>query len=449
MTDNNSQQMISRRRMIRATGAAGIVGVAGCIGGDDDSSGDAENPDEVTDEDMDPSEYETLEVGHWWTAGGEQDAINALMAGFEEAHPDVEYQMAPAPGGAGSALEQEVKSRVVDGNPHSTFQIWPGKTLQTYTEEDLLFDLGDGVWTDEVSDAYLDGPKKAARAGRDDGAYVAVPINIHRLNNLFYNVSVVEDAGVDPASIESPSDLLNAMETIDSAGYIGMAHQTSGQWSTHQLWAQVLLGESGADTYDDVMSGNVSDNEDAIRNSLDLVTQYREYFNEDASSVSWDEANNNVINGDAAFLHQGDWAAGQYLSADGFEFESDWDYVPFPGTDNMYALNMDSFVFPVNNPSPNATVTFLQYAATEDAQIRFNKHKGSIPPRSGVDTSEFGPFQQRQIEHFENSEEQPPSVAHGLALHPRQRQDVEGVFSAFIEDWDVDSAYQGLVNALE
>ena len=423
-------------------GAAGGLALAGCLGGE---GSDADSLDEVIDEDLEESEYETLEIGHWWTAGGEKDAFDALISGFEEEHPDIDVEPQESPGGGGSALETDVRSRFVDNDPPSTFQIWPGQALTTYTNDDLLFDIGEHVWESDMQDAYLSGPEEQAQI---DGTYYAVPINIHRLNNVFYNVSVLEDAGVDPSSLESVDDFAEALAAVDDAGYTGFA-QSTATFMMVQLWAATLLSEGGADTYQAVADGNVSDNEDVVRSSLERVVEFSEYFPGDASSVSWDEANGDVINGEAAFHHNGDWAAGQYLGEDGFAFEDDWDYIPFPGTDGMYALNMDSFVFPKNNPSPNATLAFLRYAGTADAQRRFNLQKGSIPPRSDVDTSEFTAFHQRQIEQFQSADEQPPSMAHGLALSPGQQSDVEGVMTAMAENWDADEAYNGIVDALE
>ncbi|NIB99532.1 ABC transporter substrate-binding protein [Halobacterium sp. R2-5] len=449
MTSDTNNDSLTRRQYLKAGGAAGgAILVAGCAGGDGDGSGDGDSDGGTTasgDGTTSSSDGQELEIVHWWTAGGEEQALNALVEGFEEEYPEVTVNNNPAPGGAGSALDTEIQSRILNENPPSTFQIWPGKALNTYTESEVLEDIGDSVWDEEMRDAYLDGVKQMSQPAGD---YVAVPLNIHRLNNLFYNVSVLEDAGVDPASIDSPSAVLEAMQTIDSeTDATPMAHQTQAPWSTLQLWESVLIGVAGVDTYNDVIDGNVSANEDAVRESLQLVADYSEYFNDDAGSVAWDQANNGVIQGNAAFLHQGDWAAGQYQAAEDFEYESDWDYVPFPGTEGVYHVVTDSFVMPTSNPSPEATEKWLSYCGSVDGQERFNPVKGSIPPRTDVPNDEFGPFLTTQREDFNNSDAQPPSIAHGTGVTPEVKSNVEGVFSSFNGSWNVDSAYDGLTNA--
>lgn len=450
MADPDSDRTALRRRRFVQTlaGAGGFSVLAGCNGGgggggDGDGGAGTETGAAGNDTGGDGGSGE-LEVMHWWTAGGEEDAINALYEGFREEYPDVQINDNPAPGGAGSALDTQIRNRVVNENPPSTFQVWPGEALQPFYESDVLESIG-GVWTDEMQNAYLEGVRDAAQP---QGEFVAVPINIHRLNNVFYNVSVVEDAGVDPGSIDSLDAFTNAVETVDSeTDAVGIAQSTQANWTILQFFEMVLLSDIGAEGQQAFMDGNVSEYESQVRNALQYTADVREYYNEDASSVAWDEANQDVISGDAAFLHNGDWAAGQYSSAEDFAYGEDWDYIPFPGTADVYSVVMDSFVYPSNNPSPEATEAWLTYCGTPDAQIRFNREKGAIPPRTDIDASEFDEFLGSQMEAFDASEAQPPTIAHGSGVTPTQKSNVEGTFANFIENWNVDAAYQGLVDA--
>jgi len=429
MTGDNTRNGLSRRRFVTAAGAAGIAGLAGCAGGGGDGGANQ------------------LKVAHWWAEGDGNAAVTALMEGFQEQYPDVPVDQNLVSGGAGQNLRDNIRTRLLNENPPSTWQAWPGKNLQPFTESDLLKDIGSSVWEEnDMKNAYKQGPKDAARP---DGTFVTVPLNIHRLNNLFYNQEVVDQAGVDPTSVETPSDLVEVLEAVDSeTDAAPMAHQTQSPWSTVQLWAQVLLGEHGLEAYEAFTGGNVGEVESEVKDALDIVTQYKDYFNEDAGSVSWTEANQQVIEGGAAFMHQGDWAAGAYRGADGFEFDTHWNQVPYPGTDGMYALNMDSFPYPNNNPSPDATTKFLRYCGSTDGQKRFNPRKGSIPPRTDVSTDPFGPFLTRQIDDFANSEAQPLSIQHGLAIAPEKRSNLVNAFSTFISNWDVDGAYSEIESAL-
>jgi len=455
MTDANEGSDVSRRDYLKTAGAGtiSVTALAGCMGGGggdgEETTTDSETTESMDDEtttEEESTDYGTLEVQHWWTGGDGNKAVTALFEGFKEEYPDIEVNQNPVAGGAGENLKTVIKKRVLNNDPPSSWQAWPGAHLQPFVDADKLKDIGDSVWsTNGMKDAYLDGPKDAAKPG---GNFVTVPINIHRLNNLFYNTSVVEQAGVDPSSISKPSDVVDALKKVEeNTDAVGMAHQTKSAWSTGQLWAQVLLGEYGEETYAAFTEGKVSENEEAIKDSLNIVTEYTEYFNDDAGSISWTEANSKVINGEAAFFHQGDWAAGMYRGQENFEFESDWGQVPFPGSEGIYALNMDSFPMPTNNPSPEAAKKFLQYCGSVDAQQRFNPKKGSIPPRTDVPKDEFGPFLSRQMDDFADSDAQVKSIQHGLAIPPEAKSNFGEAMSTFISDWNVEKTYDQLTQA--
>ncbi|WP_435096459.1 ABC transporter substrate-binding protein [Halarchaeum sp. P4] len=395
MTDDNTTKSVTRRGYLTAAGATGVAALAGCAGGGGGSK--------------------ELEILHGWSGGDGAAAFDSMLKGFKEAYPDVTVNDKAIGGGGNTSLNTRINTRLGNNNPPSSWAEWPGKNLIQFTDADLLGDIEEDVWSkNNMKEAYLQGPKDAAKPA---GTYVAVPTNIHRMNNLFYNQTVIDEAGVDVSSIKTPSDLTAALQKVEeNTDAIGMAQSSQSPWTTLQLWASVFLGQSGWEAYQAFMEGN--GDKAAIADAFKTINEYSEYFNSDAGTVGWQEANNLLINGKAGFFHQGDWAAGMYSGTENFAYKSDWNHAVFPGTDGHYAMNMDSWVYPSNNPSPEQTKKWLTYVGTKDAQIRFNTKKGSIPPRSDVPMDEFSEFQTNQYSDFQDSSAQPPSVAHGLATTP-------------------------------
>jgi len=403
--------------------------LAGCSGGGNE--GDGENG----------ASGEPLELLHAWSSGDGNAAIAALIEGFQEEHPDVEFAEEPVNGAARGNLDQVMQNRLQANDPPSTFQTWPGKTLGKFGG--AYEDIEDDVWTDDLKENYLSGPQEQAQY---DGSYVTVPLNIHRINNLFYNTAVLDEAGVDPESLGSPSDVVDACATIaDNTDAVPFAHQTSGAWSTTQLWETILLAQAGIDGYEAFINGNGDSGQ--VEDALQSVVDLSEYYPSDSSSISFTEANTMVIEGDAAFIHQGDWAAGAYSGTDGFEYGEDWGQVTYPGSEGSYLLNMDSFPYLADNPSPEATKQFLSYCGTAEAQVLFNAEKGSIPPRSDADVSSLNGFQQDQFEDFNAADSQPPSVEHGLAVSPGVKTNISSAFSSFLESADPASTADDLLGS--
>ena len=416
MTDND----LSRRRYLKgasAAGAASLAGLTGCLG----IGGGGSDP---------------VELLHGWSSGDGSAAFEAMHEGFQEEH-DVETDVKPIGGSGNTTLDARISTRLGNDDPPSSWAEWPGQNLTQFTSEDLLGDIESEVWEENgMKDAYLEGPMNAAQV---DGTFVAVPTNIHRINNLFFNKSVVESAGIDPESLESPADLVEAAATVEEeTDAIGYAHAMSNPWTTLQHWACTFLGEHGQEAYTNFIEGN--GDQDAVQSSLETVAELSEYFSGDAGTIGFQEANQYILDGEAAFFDQGDWAAQMYIAQDDFEFESDWGHVPFPGTEGLYSLNMDSWVYSPDGANPDGTLDWLRYLGTKDAQVRFNTRKGSIPPRGDVSTEEFGAFQTAQIGEFQDSEGQPPSIAHGLAVAPETLTNLKNAVSTEFSNPSPDAA---------
>ncbi|PSQ13122.1 ABC transporter substrate-binding protein [Halobacteriales archaeon QS_5_70_15] len=443
---------MTRRRYVAASSTLAAMGLAGCTGsgggdgggsdgGDGGDGGDGDGGDGGGSE---GGSGGPLEVLHGWTGGDGAKAAEALASAFQEAHPDVEAEFNPIGGGGNENLDAVVANRLQSGDPPSSFANWPGKNLLRY--EGALGSVDD-VWSDAgFEDVMID---EAVDLHEMSGSFGAVPLGSHRLNCLFYNVSVVEEAGVDPDSLTSVSALVDALETVSSeTDRIPMTHAMSGTWTTTQLWGAMMLGQEGFDAYTDFINGEGS--EEAVRATFEsTATVLENYISDDAASIGLTESNQNIINGEAAFIHQGNWAAGAYRNAEDFEYNEDWGFKTFPGTEGMYTLHFDSFLYPSDNPTPEKAKTWLEFVGSEEAQVAFNQFKGSIPTRTDVSMDEFGPYLQETAQDFAEADQRPPTLQHGLAVTREKMTALnEVVSSEFTGPYNVDAATTGFMDAV-
>ncbi|WP_254271279.1 ABC transporter substrate-binding protein [Haloarcula marina] len=383
-----------------------------------------------------------VELLHRLVGGDGGAALDALLEGFERRHPDVSLGDV-----TDENLSLEVKSRILKENPPDVWIEWPGKNLQPYDDASVLGDVTE-VWeSGDMERNYLDGPKTASKF---DGAYRAVPLNIHRINNLFFNVDLADEVGVDPASIDSPRAFADELQRIDrETDHVGMLFPMKNPWTVLQVWETVLLGEHGHDTYVGITDDSASAHRRAIVDALDIVKQYSQVATDDKLYMALTDANDRFIEGESVFFHQGDWAAGAYSESDRFRYHEDWDHVPFPGTENLYAMNMDAVISAAVVDDPEAVSKFLAYAGSPDGQKLFNQKKGSIPPRTDVDTSTFTPFLQEQQQAFQHSRAQPLSITHGIGVRPAQLIELKTAISTFVSTWDVDAVADDIVAAFD
>lgn len=391
-----------------------------------------------------PDPEELVEILHGWAAGDGSTAVEALTKAFREEYPNVEAEFEPIGGGGNENINTVVEYRLSNNDPPSAFANWPGKNLQRYEGE-----LGeiDEIWNEnDFQDVHVD---EAVELHQQGGSFRAVPLGSHRLNNLFYRVEILEEAGVDPSGIDSLDALIDALDAVESeTEATPMTHAMAGTWTTTQLWAAVMLGQEGYLSYMNFIEGNGS--EEAVRATFETTASILEnYITYDADSLSLTGSNNNVINGDAAFIHQGNWTAGAFGNAEDFEYEEHWGANAFPGTENMYTLHFDSFLYPADNPTPGDSKTWMEFVGSETAQVAFNQYKGSIPTRSDVDMTEFNQYLQDAAVDFQNAEHRPPTLQHGLAVTADKMSALNDVISSsFTGPYEVDAATSGFLDAL-
>jgi|AntDeeMetagen134_2_1112570.scaffolds.fasta_scaffold02687_2 glucose/mannose transport system substrate-binding protein len=462
MTDSDSTH--SRRSYLKRAAVAstvGMAGLAGCTGGgggdgggsgdggsndsggssDGNASGDGGNASGDT-ETSGSSSDQALEVLHAWTGGDGQKAINALTDKFSEQYPDMKTDFRPIGGGGNTNLNTVMSKRLGNSNPPSTFAGWPGANAIQY--EGILGNASE-VW-DEFEDKHIE---EAVEASKFNEKFVAVPIGSHRLNDLFYNVKVVEEAGVNPDEISDVEGLVSALKTVgENTDAVPMAHGMKLPWTTLQLFGVNFLSTQGYEAYMSFTQGE--GDKEKVASALETTKGLLEnYISDDASSIGLTGANQMIMQGNAAFIHQGNWAAGAYKGND-LKYNEDWGAVTYPGTEGMYTLHMDSFIYPGNNPTPQKTKKWLSYVGTKEAQVTFNTRKGSIPTRTDIATDEFGEYLTNTIEDFQNAEQKPPTLAHGLAVPPTTLTNLKGVVNDnFSGPFDVDATAEGMLQTIE
>ena len=146
----------------------------------------------------DDSAAGTVKVYHWWTAGGEKDAIESVVAEFNSVYleddADRPAKSNAIPGGAGGAMVMKVKVLQQTGKSPEAFQAHPGQEIEPYLASDLLLNLNQ-VWEyGELEDRAIPGLIDMCTAG--DGNHYVVPIGIHKTNIILYNIHVFEKYGV-------------------------------------------------------------------------------------------------------------------------------------------------------------------------------------------------------------------------------------------------------------
>ncbi len=386
-----------------------------------------------------PAGKTQVEVFSWWTTGGEAAGLQKLIDQFNAAHPDAEVINAAVAGGAGSNAKAVLKTRMLGGDPPDSFQVHMGHELiDTWVTTDFMEALDDVYATYGLNEAF---PQGVLDIVSYDGHPWSVPVNIHRSNVLWYNLSVFEDNGIEKPP-ETWDEFVAVAETLKAAGVTPLALGDNGPWAAAHLFETILASTLGVEGYKGLWTGETPWNDPKATEALNTFRTVLSYVNEDHAALTWDQANQLVIDGKAAMTIMGDWVDGDYV-AKGF---TDYGWAPVPGTQGLYVALSDTFGLPKGAKNSELTKEFLGVLGSKEGQETFNKLKGSICARTDCDYSTFDAYLQSSAEDWQKDEIL-PSVVHGAAASEGWATAYIDAIGAFVTSRDVAGAQQALIDA--
>ncbi|WP_419901922.1 ABC transporter substrate-binding protein [Kiloniella sp.] len=388
----------------------------------------------------------TAEVLHYWTSGGEAKAVKALKEDFEA--NGGKWVDAPVAGGGGDAQAAVLRSRVLSGNPPAAVQI-KGPNIQEWAEAGALADLT-ALGKKEGWDNVL--PPLLQDIVKHDGKYVAVPVNVHRVDWIWVNPEALAKVDGEPPRTW---DEFNALaDKLQAAGIIPLAH--GGQaWQDATVFETVALGLGGAEFFNKAFVELDTDTlkSDTMIKIFDQMRKMRGYVDADFPGRDWNLATGMVMRGEAAMQIMGDWAKGEFVAA-GKKPGKDFLCVPTP-SNGGYILNSDSFaMFNVSSADDKAGQELLaKLILGEKFQETFNLYKGSIPARMGVSADNFDECAVKSMVDMQASSEAGSlvgSVAHEIAAAGAVRGAVLDVVTEhFNSDMSSKDAVARLAEAIE
>ncbi|HVX80662.1 MAG TPA: ABC transporter substrate-binding protein [Devosiaceae bacterium] len=370
-----------------------------------------------------------------WDSGSDAAAIAKLGDMFKAAGG--EWQSTSIAGHTANTLAK-LNADAMAGNPPPAVQLkgpeiaeW-NQTGQTANLDDIAAKEG---WDKVVAPELLPVMKP-------DGHWVAVPMNIHRINWTWASAKVMKKLGIT----EMPKTWAEFNADCDkavAAGIICIAH-LSQDWTDATTFENVVYGMN----LDLDKKAFVEGDLDALK-SPEMIKAFDQmrlmvskYMDPGIAGRDYDTASNMMAQGKALFFIMGDWEIGT-LNAAGYKYGMDNDYVcaqsPTDWGKPGFILNSDSVVlFKQQDPDYAAGGQLLAHLImSPDFQKIFNQAKGSIPARLDVPVSDAGwnPCQQTSQKDLEASIEAGTlvrSMAHNMTVLQKYRGAMMDTITQFV-----------------
>ena len=388
---------------------------------------------------------ESVEVLHWWTAGGEAKALQVLKKDLES--QGVSWNDMPVAGGGGEQAMTVLRARVTSGNAPTAVQML-GFDIKDWAGEDILANLDELAakegWDDVVPDALKDFSKH-------DGHWIAAPVNVHSTNWVWANKAIFDELGINQPT--DWNELIAALDKIKAAGYTAVAH--GGQaWQDATIFDAVVMATGGPDFYQASMIDTDPDalGSDTMKTVFDRMAQLRGYVDDNFSGRDWNLATAMVINKEAGVQFMGDWAKGEFLNA-GKVPDTDFMCFRFPGTQDAVTFNSDQFVmFKVGEDRQDAQMKLASAVMSPSFQSAFNVVKGSVPARTDVSNDAFDACGKKGMAELAAANKKGTlfgSMAHGHSVPAGVKNAMYDVITAhFNGEYDSATAAEELVNAV-
>jgi glucose/mannose transport system substrate-binding protein len=366
-----------------------------------------------------------------WNNGSDAAAIAKLGEMFKAAGG--KWEATSIAGHTANTLAK-LRADVVAGNPPPAVQL-KGPEIAEWNATGMTLNL-DEIAKGENWDAIV--APELLPVMKPKGSWVAVPMNIHRINWMWASKKVLDKAGIT----EMPKNWaeFNAdAEKVKAAGFIPIAHG-SADWTDATTFEIVVYGMD----IDLFRKAFVQGNTDAMRSPgmVAAFEQFRKMINwmdPGISGRAWDAAADMMLTGKAGFYFMGDWSIGTFNAA-GYKEGVDYLCGQAPANNGKpgFILNSDSVVFfKQKDPDYLAGSKLLAHLImTKDFQTIFNQAKGSIPARMDVDLSNgFNPCQQKSQQDLADSIKAGTlvrSFAHNMTILQKYRGAAMEVITEFV-----------------
>lgn len=399
----------------------------------------------------DTEEKGTANVYHWWTAGGEKDAIESVVGGFTDVYTKTKAKSNAIPGGAGGAMVMKVKVLQQAGKSPETFQAHPGEEIEPYLQSDLLLNLNQ-VWDyANLSERALPGLEELCTAS--DGNKYIVPIGIHKTNVIFYNIHVFEKYGIEIPDHEDITweEFWNICDQLAAAMPDGEYPIDLGDrkgWPACQVFEDIMLG-TDPQIYEDFINGNY--NVDDVTEVLSTYAKLMEYVAPDHSSRDWYEASGQVVAGTYAMQIMGAWMQ-PLMTSMGQVYGEDYGVFTFPGTDGWFGMCVDGFVVSNDSADVESGVRWAYNVSTSDVQNAFSELKESISPYNDTPDETYCELTLKFKDELTSEDIKVyPSFTHGTALPWSASTSLQTQIQEFATSSDHDAEYfaNKIVNILK
>ena len=317
-----------------------------------------------------------------WSAGSDGAAISALGKVFEE-HGGV-WQHNPVPGFT-TEMMNKLRAQIMAGDPPAISQL-KGPEIAAWSKIAPTVNITPwvktGGWAGKV-------PAELAKSCQPAGDWIAVPLQVYRINTLFMSAKGMQRAGLAKAPA-SWAEFNESAEKMKAAGMIPVANGGI-RWDDGMKFEIALAGIS-PDAYRRAIMQLDSDalNGKEVLAAFQQLRKIANWMNPNIAAQSWGANLPAFMKGDMGMVLMGGWAQGNLLHAGATAADFSSGPAPQDSGPPCFDLNADCFIFWQQKAADlqAGQKLFADVVMQPSTQEMYSKITGSIPARVDVDLSD-------------------------------------------------------------
>jgi len=311
-----------------------------------------------------------------WSAEAEIGALNVVRSAFQ-AQGGIWNDITIAHD-TGASIP--LINMLTGGNPPDVFIESNVSLRRELMKQGLLYDLTP-LYNASGADKFI--PKGVKDAMVVDGKVVSIPLAVHIVGSVFYNVAAAKKAGVDPKSWKTLDAMFADFPKIRKAGMVPLAIGAQ-KWQLDYLLGALMAHVSGS-LYDDIAGLNpkkASIDSKEMRQTLAYFRKIQQEADPGSTNRNWNDTTAMVIRGEALMQYHGDWMKGEFIAAKK-KIGVDFDTMFMPGYNGLVVtVDEETFLKPNNEVKKNSMDLLAGIMLQKDITAKFAAIKGSTPIRT-------------------------------------------------------------------
>ena len=386
---------MKKKLMALALVSAMVLGLTACGGG---ASSSAPAGDAGTGEAAAPAATASTD-GDIRLVNGKIEVDAALKAAAAAYKEETGVSVAIESMGGGVNIQDTLKGYYQADNMPDIFVCGSDADFGNWTG--LLADLSNEPWAADTDAGYKDA----------DGKIIGFPYTTEAIG-LAYNASILEKAGIDPASITGPESMKAAFETLDAkkdelglTAVIGWCCEAKDlYWSTgsHSFANYLDAGLDRDDTtYSDMLADGGKIDAERFQHYAEMVALFNQYSDPALlTSGTYDQQILGFASGKYAFVTQGSWIGATMTSDDAAEYEAAGNFkvgmIPYAFEEGIDTIltNSPSWWAVFENDNTQKAKDFLTWLAGDAGQKFLVEDAGFISPFKSCKYVADDPFAQ-------------------------------------------------------